>query len=71
MLSGINLYHQLNAAHRGMEAQRLLSKLAGLSHRIHGEDHDITKLIKSELQLLNRRCVDIECLFGLEIFEAL
>lgn len=64
MQSGVTLAHALEEAYHGIEAERLLAKLASISHQVHGSDHDITKQIKLELQIFKRRSVDIECQFG-------
>ena len=50
MESGMNLAMALEKAHRWIEAERLFTKLAAMSKRVHGPDHDFTKLAEEIFQ---------------------
>ena len=41
--AGLNLARELKKAHRGIESERLLTKLTAVSKRAHGPDHKHTK----------------------------
>ena len=69
--AGIDLALVLKGAGRGIEAERLFSKLAATSHRIHGLDHEITKRAERHLQECKTRCVNVRRSHGMELFEVL
>ena len=53
--SGRSLAIVLTDAHHSLEAERLLTKLAAISKRVHGPDHCITKKIEFRLQKLKEQ----------------
>jgi len=69
--SGVNLANALKKARRGIESERLLTKLVAISKRVHGPDHPITKSAKSNLQQFKVRYVRIQSRNEKEIFQAL
>lgn len=60
MLSTFRLADALKAAHRGIEAERVLAKLATTAQRVHGLDHYFTRDIRKSSQLFKRRYVSIK-----------
>lgn len=58
---GLNLADGVENAYHRFEAERLVAKLAALSHRVHGQDHSTTKYTQSYLRLLKRRFVALIC----------
>ena len=64
----------LKKAGRGIEAERLLTKLVVISKRVHGPDHVITKRAASLLQQCKVRYVNVVIkspLIGVQAFQAL
>lgn len=57
---GVNLSIALREAHRGIEAERLLIKLAATSKQVHGLDHKTTKLAVTYRQKCKDRRVKVE-----------
>lgn len=55
--AGSNLASALWSSDHGIEAQRLLAKLAATSTRVHGPDHVYTKRIESKLEALKERYI--------------
>lgn len=53
--SGVDLADALLEASHGIEAERLLMKLAATSNRVHGPDHFITRKVEDHLGLLKVR----------------
>ena len=47
---GVSLAISLRQANRVIEAERLLTKIAIISHRVHGPDHRVTKRAESILK---------------------
>ena len=68
---GVNVAVTLKQANSGIEAERLLTKLATISNRVHGPDHDLTKKVLTELKKCKVRCVKIESKDGEQCFQAL
>jgi len=54
---GMNAAHVLYQAHHVIEAERLFSKIATVSNRVHGPDHEITKRTEFNLQYSKARYV--------------
>ena len=55
--TGVNLTVELKEAFRAIEAERLLTKLAEISNRVHGPKHRLTKDVVSKLELCKVRIV--------------
>ena len=53
--AGVNLANTLDEANRFLEAERLLTKLAVMSRRVHGPDHNLSKAVASSLQEMKAR----------------
>lgn len=72
-MEGLNLPIVLKKTqHAGIEAERLLRKLAATSSRFHGADHDVTKRIESELQAFKERYVAVRNAHGdVRVFQLL
>ena len=68
---GVDVAVTLKQANNGIEAERLLTKLATISNRVHGPDHVLTKKADSHLQQCKVRCVNIESKDGEQCFQAL
>ena len=49
--------NMLGSAHRGIEGERLLVKLAALSHRVHGPNHNCTIMADKGLRKIKSRYV--------------
>ena len=58
--TGINLVVDLKNADHGIEAERLLTKLASSCRRVHGPDHQLTQRVESKLQKYKAREVRID-----------
>lgn len=69
--SGIDFALSLYNTDRSIESERLLTKLAAISKRVHGLDHWITKEIESDLHTNKERFVKIKSRNGKQLFEAL
>jgi hypothetical protein len=69
--SGAHLSYALANAHHKIEAERLLIKLAAISKRAHGPDHNMTKIVESELQKRRERCVFLNHQNESQLFQAL
>ena len=68
---GVNLAVTLKGAYRGIEAERLLTKLVAISKRVHGPDHNTTKRAESELLDCKTRYVGIKYGDEINVFQAL
>jgi len=68
---GINLAVDLKMKHHAIEAERLHSKIASVSNRVHGPDHELTQLAESRLQFCKARFVFSKTDRGLLIFQDL
>ena len=55
--SGFNYVNMLGSAHRGIEGERLLVKLAALSRRVHGPNHNCTLMADKGLRKIKSRYV--------------
>mmetsp|Transcript_8328 Transcript_8328/g.15089 ORF Transcript_8328/g.15089 Transcript_8328/m.15089 type:complete len:429 (-) Transcript_8328:143-1429(-) len=64
MISTFRLADALRASHHGIEAERLITKLAAIAHRVHGSDHDFTKDVEASLLRYKRRYVFIKGRLG-------
>ena len=69
--AGLDLAYALSAVHRGIEAERLSEKLATISRRVHGPEHNATKAADVGLQALRVRRVVVQRGNDLESFQAL
>ena len=69
--SGVHLSYALANAHHKIEAERLLIKLAAISKRAHGPDHNMTKRVESELQKRRERYVFLNHQNEIHLFQAL
>ena len=69
--AGVSLANGLKAANRGIEVEMLLTKLAVVSKRVHGPDHDTTKSVEADLQKVKVRTVGIKTRDEDECFQAL
>ena len=59
IVSGVNLANSLHKFYHRIESERLASKLAAISLRVYGSEHDITKKAVSVLKISKRRLVVI------------
>ena len=55
--SGFNYVNMFGSAHRGIEGERLLVKLAALSRRVHGPNHNCTIMADKGLRKIKSRYV--------------
>ena len=55
--SGFNYVNMFGSAHRGIEGERLLVKLAALSRRVHGPNHKCTIMADKGLRKIKSRYV--------------
>lgn len=60
MLSAFRLADALKAAHRGIEAERVLAKLAIFARRVHGSEHYFTRDVKASSRRFKRRYVFVK-----------
>jgi len=68
---GINMAIHFHKANQAIKAERLLSKIARVSNRFHGPDHELTQLAESSLQYFKARYVYFKTERGLLLFQAL
>ena len=47
---GVNLAIALWGSNRGIEAERLLTRVAAVSRRVHGTEHKLTKIVELDLR---------------------
>ena len=57
IVSGINVADSLRRVGRGIESERLASKLAAISLRVYGAEHDVSRKIVAMLNVTKRRLV--------------
>eukprot|EP00579_Thalassiosira_antarctica_P003118 CAMPEP_0201905878 /NCGR_PEP_ID=MMETSP0902-20130614/56732_1 /ASSEMBLY_ACC=CAM_ASM_000551 /TAXON_ID=420261 /ORGANISM="Thalassiosira antarctica, Strain CCMP982" /LENGTH=512 /DNA_ID=CAMNT_0048440001 /DNA_START=63 /DNA_END=1601 /DNA_ORIENTATION=+ len=69
--AGVDFALTLEKANRLLEAERLLTKLAVISKRVHGPDHQLTKKAASHLELWTKRYVMVSCQHQWFLFQAL
>mmetsp|Transcript_35620 Transcript_35620/g.76069 ORF Transcript_35620/g.76069 Transcript_35620/m.76069 type:complete len:437 (-) Transcript_35620:3-1313(-) len=70
MISMFRLADALRAAHRGVEAERLMTRLSTIANRVHGSKHDFTRDVEESLMRSRRRHVSVRGKRGKQ-FEAL
>eukprot|EP00571_Detonula_confervacea_P002336 CAMPEP_0172332054 /NCGR_PEP_ID=MMETSP1058-20130122/62241_1 /TAXON_ID=83371 /ORGANISM="Detonula confervacea, Strain CCMP 353" /LENGTH=468 /DNA_ID=CAMNT_0013049331 /DNA_START=1091 /DNA_END=2497 /DNA_ORIENTATION=- len=69
--AGLNLAVALKASDHGIEAERLLIKLAAMCRQVHGPDHGLTQSAEFNLQDLKARIVASKTQDGWTRFQAL
>mmetsp|Transcript_30890 Transcript_30890/g.65289 ORF Transcript_30890/g.65289 Transcript_30890/m.65289 type:complete len:484 (-) Transcript_30890:143-1594(-) len=68
---GINMARSLHNAHCAIEAERLLSKIARVSNRVHGLDHELSQEVELMLQYCKVRYVYMKTKWDVLLFKAL
>lgn len=68
---GLDIAFGLQQALHTLESERLLEKLASISHQFHGPEHDITKCARTALRRCKWRFIRLLRKGNKEVFQAL
>mmetsp|Transcript_30891 Transcript_30891/g.65290 ORF Transcript_30891/g.65290 Transcript_30891/m.65290 type:complete len:494 (-) Transcript_30891:143-1624(-) len=69
--AGLNTAIRLHIAHHSIKSERLLSKIARVSNRVHGLDHELSQEVELMLQYCKVRYVYMKTKWDVLLFKAL